>query len=303
MRSDRTSLTGRAARTGRAGRRAFTLIELMVVIAIIAILAGLLMPAIGAALNKSHEARVLNMIHQCEIAATSFFNDHGDYPPSTWQDLFLANPFKTIDSATGRDVLDLNADGVVDVNDYNVFIGALGSTNNEGIDVFTSCLASRNGGPYLQPSDWQIRDTGISLPAIQGDTNWYFGTDHLRQLVDWWGNPLIYIHNRNYALTDGVTGGAGATWVTCVNTVTGETADAFSRSGYNFRAGTAPNLDSFQLFSLGLNGFQNPQLIQANAGTPFWMPHTFNFGAANEVNVVANPWTLRQMHFLANWEE
>lgn len=283
-------------------RKGFTLIELMVVIAIIAILAGLLMPAIGAAMNKAHETSSSNTIHQCQIFATNYINDHGDFPPSTWRDFFHVNPFKRIDAATGHDVLDivpLGGDGVVDDNDYRQFrqdtFGVPFATNpvdlpiaNEGNEVFVACLASQDGGPYMQAGEKQLVDSGIAALLIQTDTNWYFKGANLLKLVDWWGNPFVYIHNRNYAMTDGDPANDGHAWASVTYTGRdGEIIWALSRFSNGFKTNTAPNLDSYQMYSFGSDELEH---LVAQPGPP-------------PVYTVPPGWTRSQMHFLANWEE
>ena len=298
MKSERDSRTGCTTPAGRRVRfrSGFTLVELMVVIAIIAILAGLLMPAVRSALNKSHEARTLNLIHQCQIAATAFFNDHGDYPPSTWLGMFQMLKY------------DPNGDGTIgdytnpadpDYIDFTTFPNGDPTINNQGIEVFMACVATSNGGPYLQPSQGEMRNNDLDsdnaashppLAGLQNDiakaTNWYFrGTAPLPlyELVDWWNNPLIYIHNRNYAETDGVS----PTFVGPVQYrgANGEIILALSRYSNGFRAGTPPNIDSFQLYSIGSNGVGNLTMTA---------PNTYSVPAQ---------WTIQANHFLANWEE
>jgi prepilin-type N-terminal cleavage/methylation domain-containing protein len=62
-------------------KRAFTLIELLVVIAIIAILAGLLLPALSRAKDRTLLSNDLNNIRQIMLAAHMFAGDNEDYLP------------------------------------------------------------------------------------------------------------------------------------------------------------------------------------------------------------------------------
>ena len=219
-------------RIGRSPCRiGFTLVEMLVVIAIIAILAGLLTPAIMTAMRKAREAHTANLIHQVELGAQAFMNDYGDYPPSTWAQFDEIFEYDADGNGTYVPADDWVfapfVEGVgggppdLDPTTLDQFGSPIGVTvYNEGIEVLTACLVTRTGGPYLEPEARVLGntdgdyDTGFNpaLPApirnhVATATNWYFSpvspNDPVFEIVDWWGNPLVYFRNDEYAAHDG----------------------------------------------------------------------------------------------------
>ncbi|KPK66076.1 MAG: hypothetical protein AMK73_01120 [Planctomycetes bacterium SM23_32] len=294
--------------------------ELLVVIGIIAVLAALLTPALMAAMDKAHETRTLSRIHQGELAAQAFFNDHGDYPPSHWAEL--------------DDIFEYDPDAN---GDYDTFDGLNDSSNpntiNEGIEVFLACVASQQGA-YMEPPDDMLRDVdgqdagdpeGDFDADVDGDydpydvyaaTNWLFGGDGspVFELVDWWGNPLVYFHNRDYADHDGWDQSAGEYYEPTDPDEQVEYADeqgalypCYARSTY-WRydddtstgvpnvTGNHPNLNTFQLYSWGLD--LQPGCAEAEdpgTGAPEGYPNP------NQPGIWAG-WTSKSGN-LCNWEE
>jgi prepilin-type N-terminal cleavage/methylation domain-containing protein len=107
----------------------FTLIELLVVIAIIGVLAGLLFPAIGAAMKKAKITKAQTEVHAIETGWKSYFNEYGHWP---------------VDSSSlclGQNAQESPGTGMVVTNDIAALL--LGSTVT-GIGNYNPADASQN---------------------------------------------------------------------------------------------------------------------------------------------------------------
>ena len=201
---------------GRSMRRraAFTLVEMMVVIGIMLLLAGMLMPALRSMKEgrKSEECRA--EIEYLKTAANQYRDEFGDYPPS---DIGLA------------------------ANDVP----------NQGNKALVACLAtSQSKQPYLRSylmtNHEKVRLTNVQAAA---ELDWRFKENprNYREMLDPWGSPYIYLHNRDYGSTTGylytVQGRAagGGFESPCTVTAQKDSTDAYYGAA------------SFQIWSCGPN--------------------------------------------------
>ena len=171
----RESLSSSAAAATRAG---FTLTELLVVLGIIAILAGILTPSLMAMRKKAQRNEAALRIQRIEVALGSYQGDFGDYPPTS-----------------------------IDEEYTDFTIG--GNGVNDGAESLLGHLATQDqGGPYLGdvPEEWieNTDEDAVGDPAFVEKIRWIYGDAQLREIVDPWGNPYVYFHNRDYERTYGV---------------------------------------------------------------------------------------------------
>ncbi len=152
--------------TARRPRRGFTLLELLIVILILSILMGITVVGVSHFIGKGKEAKTRVLIDQLTRAVEAYHDSEaggGDYPPTSLRER-----------------------------------GAGTNGVNEGVESLLAHLMSRRGGPFvedLKESDYGNTDND----TITGwDPQWIFGDSRAREIVDAWGNPLVYFHWRDY---------------------------------------------------------------------------------------------------------
>jgi len=147
----------------------FTLVEILIVCAILLVLAGILLPMLFKVQQDQIVRNAEAEIEFLKSALEQYRKDFGDYPPS-----FLAELGDSTDP---------------------------GEVPNQGNRTLTACLATRKAnGPYLASymlnNKEKLRTT--SDTADHDLTGWVFDSDNHRELLDPWGRPYIYLHNRDY---------------------------------------------------------------------------------------------------------
>lgn len=189
--------------------RGFTLIELLVAIGVIVALVALSLPAISAIRRRSQGKAVQAFLERVRLATETYSNDFGDYPPSSFKGLGLR--------------------------------GSNGQ--NEGGECLARCLTtSLKGGPYLELKDSELGNTDDDrLTSDQNPTSSVWNTRELHEIVDFWGNPIVYLHNKDYD--------KGATVLLATS---GGLATV--SAGKSEKTGQYEGLTSFQLWSAGPDG-------------------------------------------------
>ena len=148
----------------------FTLVELLVVIFIIGLLASILLPALASVFDRGRKHACQVEIQQIETGISLYEEDYRDYPPSELALLGLAK--------------------------HNHI--------NNGIEALVLCLSgTHRSRSYMEFREQQLENTDadISPIPVKRLAGSKFQTNQLFELVDPWGNPYIYFHNRKYLPT------------------------------------------------------------------------------------------------------
>ena len=140
-------------------RAAFTLAELLVVIIIIGILAGMLLIAVGSAVDKAEATKIINTLRSYKSATLMYYGEHHVWP-TTMGPSWDASLDKYVDRSLDREGYYMLE--VVQVPPLNgrLFIGLVGASNSplvksKGVQsalarqAVSAGLFSRSGGLYM----------------------------------------------------------------------------------------------------------------------------------------------------------
>jgi prepilin-type N-terminal cleavage/methylation domain-containing protein len=194
-------------------RRGFTLVEVLVVMAIISVLAGIVIASVSVARRFGDIKAVGIEIQTLVQGINGYCQQWGDYPPSSLAGLKVKPP----------------------------------NTTNDGIEALVLCLSSRKkGGPFFEFKEDRLtngdgdalspKDFGI----LRKDLDPIQTVPQLFEFIDLWGNPFVYIHNRDFGKKLPYTDRQGTT----VQAMASKSA----------KLGTYQAATSFQIWSFGPNG-------------------------------------------------
>lgn len=193
----------------RTTRGGFTLIEVLAVVLIIALLAAFLVARLGGAEEAVRASNTRGFIEQLAAAVEEYEGDRNDYPRSTFPSDLDPRPSRT----------------------------------NMGAEMLVISFFPADGswaGPAL-PDDRLTNsdgdDTKRSLTKFPSSEAFEFADD--------WGNPIVYLHRRDYE--------EGASYVT-VDGESGETLEMRVTGVKNPVTGDYYNSGKFQLLSAGEDG-------------------------------------------------
>jgi prepilin-type N-terminal cleavage/methylation domain-containing protein len=204
-----SGIRARSSQRRVVSRGGFTLIEVLAVVLIIAILSAFLVASLGGAEDSVRASNTRGFIQQLSAAIETYEADHNDYPRSTFPSDLDPRPSRT----------------------------------NMGGEMLVIAFFPADGswaGPSL-PDDRLVNSDGDDTKRSLTK----FPSSEVFEFADDWGNPIVYLHRRDYE--------DGADYVT-IDSETGETLEARVKGVKSKVTGDYYNSGKFQLLSAGEDG-------------------------------------------------
>lgn len=211
-----------------ARRMAVTLLELLVVVLILSILATI---ATGVYTNQVRRARIAatrDLINELQIAITRYEVDLGSFPPSGSSSVFPPGALSSSNTANFRD-----GSGLLQLALVHSMSG------NALAPASTLWL-----GPYINIHNEQLKaPVGFEVPGNY-------------DILDHFGNPILYVQNQDYAINNGITTEAftGGTQLFTSAAPAGANPNLPAPNPYAASGETYYNPSSYQIISYGPNG-------------------------------------------------
>lgn len=197
----------RSSPTQASPRAGFSLIELLAVMVILSILLVFLAFRLGGMGDTAKARLTETYLGEVSLAVSEYEHETGDYPGSSWNSDWGAQPNKM----------------------------------NVGIEALCIALWSEDYGGTALNED--------RLDNTDGDRAKKSLTSHesrdLFELTDEWGNPIAYLHRRDYGRED---------LYTTIEMETGEWIDSTVKAVKSPKTGSYYNPRGFQLISAGIDG-------------------------------------------------
>jgi hypothetical protein len=138
------------------------LLYLAIVVGVLLLLIAFCTVGIMKAMRSARGASTEAMLSSLSGALAVYRQRWDDYPPSTLQELGEPDP----------------------------------NAINNGVETLVACLSSRKRGGVLFQADESL-DNVDQDSASRNVTDWYFGSNELREYVDGFGRPILYLHPRD----------------------------------------------------------------------------------------------------------
>lgn len=194
----------------RKRQQGFTLIELLTVIAILGVLMGLVTAGVTIARKRAMNAQAQTDIAQLGAAITAYVGKYGDHPPSSMEEY------------------------------YEI----AGNDTNSGIESLIAHITrDQNFTDFAFDEEKlsNVDNDALNNKEVYDGLQWVFGDNKLREYLDPWDNPYIYIETRHYNRQMKVYHKAGTT-------------PTLAEAGRSPATATFHSPTSYQLWSAGPNG-------------------------------------------------